>query len=97
VRATNPEEYKFFQKFTVVREYCRPDSNHLEEWIVLVGEVRSLTVHESVEQCLHKLEVMLVPLTETVVVILHGEGGGQDFDILYVFTAESGWRSFQLR
>jgi hypothetical protein len=97
VRATNPEEYKFFQKFTVIQQYCRPDSNHIETWEILVGEVRSLTVYESDSQCLFEREIMLVPLTETVVVSHHGEGGQEDFDILYVFTAESGWRTFQLR
>jgi len=97
VRATNPEQYKFFQKFTVIQQYCRPDSNHIETWEILVGEVRSLTVYESDSQCLFEREIMLVPLTETVVVSHHGEGGQENFDVLYVFTVESGWRSFQLR
>jgi len=97
VKATNPEQYKFFQEFTVVRQYCRPDSNHIEEWTVLLGEVRPLTVYERDEQCLHERKVMLMPLTETVVVSHHGEGGQENFDVLYVFTVESGWRSFQLR
>ena len=97
VRATNPEQYKFFQEFTVVRQYCRPDSNHIEEWTVLLGEVRPLTVYERDEQCLHERKVMLMPLTETVVVSHHGEGGQENFDVLYVFTVESGWRTVELR
>jgi len=97
VKATNPEQYKFFQKFTVIQQYCRPDSNHIETWEILVGEVRSLTVYESDSQCLFEREIMLVPLTETVVVSHHGEGGQENFDVLYVFTVESGWRTVELR
>jgi len=97
VKTSNPEQYRFFQKFTIFQQYCRPDSNHIETWSVLVGEVRPLTLYLSDSQCSYVREIMLVPLSEVVVVSHHGEGGGQDFDVLYVFTVESGWKTEELR
>jgi len=96
VKASNPEQYKFFQQIRVEQLYCRPDSDHLEEWTVLLGEVKTIIKNDTESQCAHLQELILVPLTEVVVVYHRGRGGSWNFDVLYVFSTQSGWWTIEV-
>jgi len=96
VKTSNPEQYKFFQHIRIEQLYCRPDSNHIEEWTVLLGEVKTIIKNDTESQCAHLQELILVPLTEVVVVYHRGRGGSWNFDVLYVFSTQSGWWTIEV-
>jgi hypothetical protein len=96
VKASNPEQYKFFQPVRVEQLYCKPYGNHREEWTVILGEVRTIVKNDTESQCAHLQELILVPLTEVVVVYHRGRGGDWNFDVLYVFSTQSGWWTIEV-
>jgi len=95
-RITNPALHRFFQWITVTQDYCRPGVKHSEFWGVLIGEVRAILMEERKTECLLEEQLVLVPLTDIVIVYHHGQGGTQNFNILYIFTTTKLWRTVKL-
>jgi len=95
-RITNPALHRFFQWITVTQEHCKPGVKHSEFWSVLVGEVRVILMEKKRSHCLLEEQLVLIPLTEVAIVYHHGQGGNQDFNIVYIFNTTKLWRTVEL-